>query len=636
MDSDTEASELDPSDLEERDLWARLPKKFREQVGKSGGQLPRDEILGFLVDSEAEALELMAEFASDDGLAGRCLVELWTRVLPRTQRLCQRRGRVDPALQSLVVSSAAAPSIESAEAQQTLSWLKLQSGACRQFRSWSARQRGQSECVQTQQSRADLEATELKRWRASLAELVIEADLPVSHHAQLTSNPEAIIAASLGSMRATTIRKRVREWRKVRNFSLQLCGHAWPTHVGVVLDYLHERMEEPCARTVPEAVLAALAFMEKAGSVAAADRLASTPVLRNFVNQATQDLEVGAPPKKSAPLLPVVLIGSLELLVMCNSEPLYARALAWYKLLKLWTASRTGDLTSLRPSSLRLTSFGLIGCLERTKTTGPGKRVRHLPIFICRSAYLLAPGWLEKGLEIWESSEFDFDRDYFLPLPSADWASVRPVMADFADTTALSKRLFRALKQPVRQNGHWVSSVVPLFCAEAALSFWTEHSERNWLNSHLAVIGVPQCERDFIGRWRITSSADEYQRLAQRVVINAQEQLLTYFAGNDKWDLSHAGVQELEQFLRQRHVPEALITAQCLQLQLPAQWCSRVPEPMAPAPVLPEPAPVQACDNSQVENPAEDAGQSPYFVVVIGKKEFPPAPPAWRLWRVGN
>ena len=621
MDSDTEASELDPSDLEERDLWARLPKKFREQVGKSGGQLPRDEILGFLVDSEAEALELMAEFASDDGLAGRCLVELWTRVLPRTQRLCQRRGRVDPALQSLVVSSAAAPSIESAEAQQTLSWLKLQSGACRQFRSWSARQRGQSECVQTQQSRADLEATELKRWRASLAELVIEADLPVSHHAQLTSNPEAIIAASLGSMCATTIRKRVREWRKVRNFSLQLCGHAWPTHVGVVLDYLHERMEEPCARTVPEAVLAALAFMEKAGSVAAADRLASMPV-RNFVNQATQDLEVGAPPKKSAPLLPVVLIGSLELLVMCNSEPLYARALAWYKLLKLWTASRTGDLTSLRPSSLRLTSFGLVGCLERTKTTGPGKRVRHLPIFICRSAYLLAPGWLEKGLEIWESSEFAFDRDYFLPLPSADWASVRPVMADFADTTALSKRLFRALKQPVRQNGHWVSSVVPLFCAEAALSFWTEHSERNWLNSHLAVIGVPQCERDFIGRWRITSSADEYQRLAQRVVINAQEQLLTYFAGNDKWDLSHAGVQELEQFLRQRHVPEALITAQCIQLQLPAQWCSRVPEPMAPAPVLPEPAPVQACDNSQVENPAEDAGQSPYFVVVIGKKNF--------------
>eukprot|EP00435_Cladocopium_sp_Y103_P054175 s2055_g17.t1 len=99
---------------------------------------------------------------------------------------------------------------------------------------------------------------------------------------------------------------------------------------------------------------------------------------------------------------------------------------------------------------------------------------------------------------------------------------------------ALSKRLFRALK--------------------------IEHSERNWLNRRFAVIGVPQPDRDFIGRWRITSSADECQRLAQRVVINAQEQLLTYVAGNDKWGLSHAGVQEMENFLRQRQVPEALIT----------------------------------------------------------------------------
>ena len=100
MESDTEASELDPSDLDERDLWARLPKKFREQVGKSGGQLPRDEILGFLVDSEAEALELMAEFASDDGLAGRCLVELWTRALPRTQKVmpASRSGRPGSAI----------------------------------------------------------------------------------------------------------------------------------------------------------------------------------------------------------------------------------------------------------------------------------------------------------------------------------------------------------------------------------------------------------------------------------------------------------------------------------------------------------------------------------------------------------
>eukprot|EP00438_Fugacium_kawagutii_P004233 Skav224105 [mRNA] locus=scaffold3077:22397:23920:- [translate_table: standard] len=425
----------------------------------------------------------MAEFAPGDLMAGRILVELWTRVMPRAQRLCQRRGRVDPTLQSLAISSAATL-VASTEAPHTLAWLKSQSGACRHFRGWSARQRRKALSTDPTASREALEAAELQRWRASLAELVIEAGLPVSYHAQLTSNPEAIIVASLGNVRASTIRKRVREWRKVRHLSLQL--------------------------TVPEAVLAALAFMEKVGSVAAAERLASAPMLRNFVNQATQDLEVGAPPKKSAPLLPVVLIGALELMVVCHREPLYARALAWYKLLKLWTASRAGDLSSLRPASLRLTAFGLVGCLERTKTTGPGKWIRHLPIFVSRSAYLFAAGWLEEGLAIWRSPEFSFDRDYFLPMPSADWASVRSVMADFADTAALSKRLFRALKLPVKRQNQWVLSAVDLFRAEAALSFWSEHSERNWLNSHLAVIGVPQPERDFIGRWRVTSSSDEY------------------------------------------------------------------------------------------------------------------------------
>ena len=39
---------------------------------------------------------------------------------------------------------------------------------------------------------------------------------------------------------------------------------------------------EPCARTVPEAVLGALAFMEKAGSVAETERTSLRPGAANF------------------------------------------------------------------------------------------------------------------------------------------------------------------------------------------------------------------------------------------------------------------------------------------------------------------------------------------------------------------
>ena len=189
-----------------------------------------------------------------------------------------------------------------------------------------------------------------------------------------------------------------REWRKVRAFSLGVAGEPWPPHIGIVLDYVQERTQEPCARTVPAAILGALGFMEKSGGVALGDRMANQQTLKNMVNQSVMDLESGAAPTKKAPLLPSVLVGALELLVLDAAQPLFARGMAWYKLLKVWTACRCHDLSGLSPGSLRLTKHGLVGSLERTKTTGPGKKVRHLPIFVSNSAYFMGPHWLRVGL----------------------------------------------------------------------------------------------------------------------------------------------------------------------------------------------------------------------------------------------
>ena len=91
--------------------------------------------------------------------------------------------------------------------------------------------------------------------------------------------------------------------------------------------------------------------------------------------KATHDLEIGAPPTRKAPLLPLVMVGSLELMVVDVRAPLYARGLAFCKLLKLWTACRTSGLCGLNPSSLRLNRLGLVGVLEKTKTAGAGKRI---------------------------------------------------------------------------------------------------------------------------------------------------------------------------------------------------------------------------------------------------------------------
>ena len=115
--------------------------------------------------------------------------------------------------------------------------------------------------------------------------------------------------------------------------------------------------------------------------------------------------------------------------------------------------------------------------LERSKTTGPGKRVRHLPIFIAASVGSMSSTWLEQGLKLWLSENILFERDFFLPMPHSDWSGVRRVMAHYADVVGLSQHLLRMLRLPVKKGCQWVFSDQPLLPAQEARPFWKEHSE---------------------------------------------------------------------------------------------------------------------------------------------------------------
>ena len=83
-------------------------------------------------------------------------------------------------------------------------------------------------------------------------------------------DPRGALRRLVAGRRARTLRKRVRDWRK-------LC--AWLSSAGLgffpqglggalnVLGYLEERALEPCARTVPASILGALRFFEHCGGV---------------------------------------------------------------------------------------------------------------------------------------------------------------------------------------------------------------------------------------------------------------------------------------------------------------------------------------------------------------------------------
>ena len=110
------------------------------------------------------------------------------------------------------------------------------------------------------------------------------------------------------------------------------------------------------------------------------------------------------------------------------------------------------------------------------------------------------------------------------------------------------------------QQGVWRPSSQPLFIAEAAFSFWTEHSERNWLVSLLAALRVPPDDRKFIGRWLAASAADEYLRTAQQVVVHLQEKLVCALKGEDRYMSAMVSVLVLR-LLWTKHVKHQLCTA---------------------------------------------------------------------------
>ena len=68
----------------------------------------------------------------------------------------------------------------------------------------------------------------------------------------------------------------------------------------------------------------------------------------------------------------------------------------------------------------------------------------------------MAQEWLHAGLKIWQHDAMSFERDFFLPLPRADWEGVTRCMADYGDIVGLSKQLLRKLRQPAHHDAKWV------------------------------------------------------------------------------------------------------------------------------------------------------------------------------------
>ena len=102
-------------------------------------------------------------------------------------------------------------------------------------------------------------------------------------------------------------------------------------------------------------------------------------------------LAEGAPLIKRAPRYPTWILVKIERLVTDAEEIACIRIWAWIKLVKTWASLRWSDIQAIKPEKLRLEGGRLATVFRRTKTSGPNRRIKELPLCVSEMAFFEDP-----------------------------------------------------------------------------------------------------------------------------------------------------------------------------------------------------------------------------------------------------
>ena len=198
--------------------------------------------------------------------------------------------------------------------------------------------------------------------------------------------------------------------------------------------------------------------------------------------------------------------------------------------------------------------------MDRTKTSGPARKITALPLFVSVDAFFAEAHWLTTGLTLVTTGVFAFSRDYIIPMPSADLHGAVAQVPQYVDHATFSGALWTQLRRPAwdyTADGRIVFfKSRPRLFEPLAVSILTEHAERDVLPSFAAVLGIEKTERDYLGRWTPEQSND-YVRTACQVVCKVQRSIAEAFRSGhlqiDESDLFEA----MENKLRAKGVADA-------------------------------------------------------------------------------
>jgi hypothetical protein len=216
----------------------------------------------------------------------------------------------------------------------------------------------------------------------------------------------------------------------------------------------------------------------------------------------------------------------------------------------------------MRRNALRIMGDLLVTELTCTKTTGPGKRIRQLPVAVALDAQLIPSNWLSLFLELLQE-HLPKDRDYLLDLPTKDFKGTTELRLNHSQATAISKQIISELRVPVLTEQGWEageSRAVPV----ELVDLFSQHSGRAVLPSMSIHIESDKSKRDCLGRWK-PSASDDYMRTYRNVVAAIQVKTAKAVqAGHVDVVKEHDIIDRAARHLRERkHLPEIEVSLIC-------------------------------------------------------------------------
>jgi hypothetical protein len=378
--------------------------------------------------------------------------------------------------------------------------------------------------------RENIEKDERARWTAAILQILVKAALPAMEHetaGECLGERFSKRRVAKGR-RPATLRKHVRTIAKMVTWLESSFGISWPTSAVQFCEYLESRVAEPCARSVPISCLKSMLFMEVAGEQVKELRIAESLAVKNYLEEVSKELAACTRDKRKATQILVKIAMAFERTVMDEALPRYPRAYAWLRLLKLWSGMRWADTEGLPPHRIVLSERGLVARLERTKTTGAGKKIEVLHVFISAGAWLAESSWIRVGFDLWKAMAEEagcFARDYLVCRPTADLNGVAPLMSRYVHASSSSQALFNMLGDfKVLPCGRTLATPGDYLLLAGAGLLWTEHSERATLATWALACEVSQDIRKQMERWQ--PSVDEgYIRSVRGNVEAAQQKI---------------------------------------------------------------------------------------------------------------